>query len=114
MHFEDDFKKDNGEVKEGLFICMMRLVKDVGVRNKINGQLLEFHFAKGLFSMENAINSRKTMPPAEWWEMFRDGCPKLKWFAIRVLSLTCSSFGCERNWSSFEMVIELHDFICVS
>ncbi|KAH1212722.1 hypothetical protein GmHk_14G040845 [Glycine max] len=104
LHFEDDFKKDNREVKEGLFICMMRLVKDVGVRNKINGQLLEFHFAKGLFSMENAINSRKTMPPTEWWEMFGDGCPELKWFAIRVLSLTCSSSGCERNWSSFEMV----------
>nr|KYP38381.1 hypothetical protein KK1_040364 [Cajanus cajan] len=28
----------------------------------------------------------------------------LKKFAIRVLSLTCSSSGCERNWSSFEMV----------
>ena len=56
----------------------------------------------------------KTMPPAKWWEMFGDGCLELKWFAIRVLSLTCSSSGCERNWSSFEMVIELHDFICVS
>ncbi|KAH1253805.1 hypothetical protein GmHk_04G010378 [Glycine max] len=104
LHFEDDFRKDNGEVKEGLFICMMRLVKDVGVKNKINGQLLEFHFAKGLFSMENAINSRKTMPPAEWWDMFEDGCPELKWFAIRALSLTCSFYGCEHNWSSFEMV----------
>jgi len=56
---------------------MMRLIKDIGVRNKIIGQLLEFHFAKGLFSMENAINFRKTMSPAEW-EMFGDGCPKLK------------------------------------
>ena len=72
------------------------------------------YFSKGLFSIENAINSRKIMPPAEWWEMFRDGCLELKWFPIRVLSLTCSSSGCERNWSSFEMVIELHDFICVS
>ncbi|KAH1264366.1 hypothetical protein GmHk_01G000303 [Glycine max] len=71
LHFEDDFKKDNGEVKELLFICMMRLVKNVGVRNKINGQLLHFILPK---------------------------------FAIRVLSLTCSSYGCERNWSSFEMV----------
>ncbi|KAG4907183.1 hypothetical protein JHK82_055845 [Glycine max] len=82
LHFEDDFIKDNGEVKEGLFICTMRLVKNVG----------------------NAKNSRKTMPPAKWWEMFRDGCPKLKWFTIRVLSLTYSSSGYERNWSSFEMV----------
>lgn len=27
--------------------------------------------------------------------------PELQAFAIRV---TCSSFGCERNWSVFEMV----------
>jgi len=47
----------------------------LGVRNKINGQLLEFHFAKGFFSMENVIKSKKTMSPAEWWEMFGDGCP---------------------------------------
>jgi len=63
--------------------------------------------------MENAINSRKTMPPVEWWEMFGDGCPELKWFAIHVSSLTSSSSGCELNWSTFEMVIELPDFICV-
>ncbi|KAL5178843.1 hypothetical protein HKD37_01G000279 [Glycine soja] len=50
---------------------MEKLVKNVGVRNKINGQLLHFILPK---------------------------------FAIRVLSLTCSSYGCERNWSSFEMV----------
>ncbi|XP_022632798.1 uncharacterized protein LOC111240945 [Vigna radiata var. radiata] len=36
--------------------------------------------------------------------MFGDGTPELKRFAIRILSLTCSSSGCERNWSSFEMV----------
>nr|KYP32749.1 hypothetical protein KK1_046477 [Cajanus cajan] len=36
--------------------------------------------------------------------MFGDHCPKLKGFSIRVLSLTCSSSRCERNWSSFEIV----------
>jgi hypothetical protein len=30
--------------------------------------------------------------------------PTLKKFAIKVLSLTCSSSGCERNWSVFEHV----------
>jgi hypothetical protein len=38
--------------------------------------------------------------------MFGDYTPELKRFAIRILSLTCSSSGCERNWSAFEMVIE--------
>ena len=89
-------------------MCMRRLVKDVAERKKINLQLVEFHFARGLFSMEEAKDSRKVMQPGEWWEMFGDGTPELRRFAIRVLSLTCSSSGCERNWSSFEMVIQFN------
>ncbi|KAL8138686.1 hypothetical protein V2J09_004687 [Rumex salicifolius] len=41
---------------------------------------------------------------ADWWDSYGDECPELKKFAIRVLSLTCSSSSCERNWSAFEMV----------
>ena len=29
---------------------------------------------------------------------------ELKNFAIRILSLTCSSLGCESNWSAFGIV----------
>ena len=29
---------------------------------------------------------------------------ELKFFAIRILSLTYSSLGCESNWSTFGMV----------
>ncbi|XLR08285.1 hypothetical protein S83_036223, partial [Arachis hypogaea] len=65
--------------------------------------LPDFHYAKGLFGNETAKSSRKTMLPAEWWDFYGDSCPELKKFAIRVLSLTCSSSGCERNWSAFEM-----------
>lgn len=67
-----------------------------------------FIFVMGLFlilSMQK--KARMTMHPAEWWEMYGDYTPELKKFAIRVLSLTCSSSGCERNWSAFEMVIEV-------
>ncbi|CAL5375990.1 unnamed protein product [Camellia sinensis] len=46
----------------------------------------------------------KMKSPGDWWDSFGDECPELKRFAIRVLSLTCSSSGCERNWSAFEMV----------
>ncbi|KAK4278738.1 hypothetical protein QN277_016541 [Acacia crassicarpa] len=46
----------------------------------------------------------ETKSPAAWWESYGDGVPELQKFAIRVLSLTCSSSGCERNWSAFEMV----------
>nr|GEX86853.1 zf-BED domain-containing protein [Tanacetum cinerariifolium] len=38
-------------------------------------------------------------------DSFGDDTPELKRFAMRVLSLMCSSSGCERNWSAFEMKI---------
>ncbi|CAM8979427.1 unnamed protein product [Rhodiola kirilowii] len=44
------------------------------------------------------------MHPAQWWDMYGYYTPDLKKFAIQILSLTCSSSGCERNWSAFEMV----------
>ncbi|KAK8941436.1 hypothetical protein KSP39_PZI002968 [Platanthera zijinensis] len=40
-----------------------------------------------------------------WWKLHANSAPELKDMAIRVLSLTTSSSGCERNWSTFEMVI---------
>jgi len=47
--------------------------------------------------VKDAKECRKVMLPGEWWEMFGDRTPELKKFAIRVLGLTCSSLGCERN-----------------
>ena len=85
---------------------MGKLTADLAERNKISMQLAEFHYVRGLFGLDTARDNRQNMAPAEWWDFYGDGCPKLKRFAIRVLSLTCSSSGCERNWSAFEMVIE--------
>ncbi|XP_017423543.2 uncharacterized protein LOC108332746 [Vigna angularis] len=105
FHYEPNFRcEDGGEVKEGLYICMRRLIPDMAERKKINLQIVEFHYARGLFGMEDAKECRKELNPGEWWEMFGDGTIELKRFAIRILSLTCSSSGCEHNWSSFEMV----------
>jgi len=41
---------------------------------------------------------------AAWWERFGDEVPTLQKFAVRILSLTTSASGCERNWSTFEQV----------
>jgi len=51
---------------------------------------------------QQEIKKKKT--PAQWWDFYEDECPELQTFTIRVLSLTCISSGCERNWSAFEMV----------
>nr|KAJ0214895.1 hypothetical protein LSAT_V11C300151660 [Lactuca sativa] len=42
--------------------------------------------------------------PASWWGLFGGTTPHLTKIAMRILSLTSSSSGYERNWSAFEGV----------
>jgi len=56
LHYEPNFRNDDAKVKEGLHTCMQRLVSDLAERKKkINLQLVDFHFARGLFSMEEGM-----------------------------------------------------------
>ena len=103
FHYSPDFIADVG-VKIGLYKCLERLVPDVHERSKIDIQIGHFKYARGLFGYDVAKMARDKKAPAEWWDAYGDECPELQKFAIRVLSLTCSSSGCECNWSAFEMV----------
>ncbi|XLR04633.1 hypothetical protein S83_070831, partial [Arachis hypogaea] len=89
-HYDHNFMVDDADIKIGLYSCLKKLVSNQEERKKIGLQLPDFHYARGFFGNETAKSSRKTMLPA------------VK-FVIQVLSLTCSSSGCERNWSAFEM-----------
>ncbi|CAD6238271.1 unnamed protein product [Miscanthus lutarioriparius] len=40
--------------------------------------------------------------PTSWWRLYGTKTPALQKMATRILSLTSSSSGCERNWSGFE------------
>ncbi|XP_070680884.1 uncharacterized protein [Malus domestica] len=52
--------------------------------------------------LANPTNSDKMK--FAWWYNYGNGVPNLQRMAIKILSLTTSSSGCERNWSSFEDV----------
>jgi hypothetical protein len=103
MHYSPTFKADF-EVKEGMYECLKRMVENRDERIKIDAQLEEFKSKARMFGGELATCALKTKTPAQWWESYGDSCPELQRFAIRILSLTCSSSGCERNWSAFERV----------
>ncbi|XP_042387691.1 uncharacterized protein LOC121979764 [Zingiber officinale] len=95
------------EVTNGLFACIQRLIPSPELRDKIiMEELPVYKNSESLFGNEFAIRARNNkdqpMTPANWWKMFGNGTPNLKEFAIKVLSLTCSASGCERNWSIFE------------
>jgi hypothetical protein len=40
----------------------------------------------------------------EWWATYGLQTPVLMDMALRILNLTTSSSGCERNWSVYEQV----------
>ncbi|XP_028101585.1 uncharacterized protein LOC114300901 [Camellia sinensis] len=100
-----EVQKDH-EVMNGFYECMLRLVLDVTVQDLITNEMSIYMKAESLFGKSVAIRQRNTKAPViitvDWWASYGSKTPNLQTFAIKVLNLTCSSLGCERNWSVFE------------
>ncbi|XP_042421857.1 uncharacterized protein LOC122009670 [Zingiber officinale] len=71
---------------------------------KIEGQVVDFFKAQGLFGSKAAILERNTKDPAKWWDSYGKHCPELQRLAIRLLSLTCSSCGSGQSWNASKQV----------
>ncbi|CAN1319743.1 hypothetical protein LINPERPRIM_LOCUS31383 [Linum perenne] len=67
-------------------------------------ELKIYEETKGSFGQELAIRGRSVLHPDVWWSTFGDSAPTLQKIAIRLLSQTSTSSGCERNWSVFERI----------
>ncbi|KAL8526984.1 hypothetical protein ACS0TY_016014 [Phlomoides rotata] len=91
----------DSEVSKGFYDVMEKLVPNPAEQDKITEELTLYRNADGQFGLNVAIRQRGVLAPAVWWENFGLSAPHLQKFAIKVLSLTCSSSGCERNWSIF-------------
>ncbi|CAN1340726.1 hypothetical protein LINPERPRIM_LOCUS38942 [Linum perenne] len=104
VHFSANFNDTEKKLKLGLSDCVERLSKDRDESLTIMQQLDTFHHARGMFSSYGSMKLLDRKHPADWWSSFGDDVPELQKFAIRILSLTCSASGCERNWSVFERV----------
>ncbi|XXG80381.1 hypothetical protein AAC387_Pa09g1268 [Persea americana] len=92
------------EVIRGLNECIVRLEPDNGRRISASMQISEFVSAKADFGTELAISTRTGLDPASWWQQHGINCLELQRIATRILSQTCSSFGCEHNWSTFDQI----------
>ncbi|XP_057971302.1 uncharacterized protein LOC131160033 [Malania oleifera] len=102
LRYKENFS-DCEEVKKGLFECMDRMWT-YEERLAADIQLDLFDNARGYFGTRVAVDSRMLRSQANWWKRFGTKTPELMNFAIRVLSLTCSASGCERDWSTFEQI----------
>jgi len=70
----------------------------------IHLQLEDFKNQEKLIGNPLAVKAIGKKTPTAWWDSYGDEHSELQRFVILVLSLTCSSSECERNWSAFEMV----------
>ncbi|KAL5544317.1 hypothetical protein UlMin_008101 [Ulmus minor] len=103
FHYNPEFNAYY-EIKRGLYETIQKMCPSLLERESIDKQLDLFHNAESMFGMYMAIQMRNKKQPALWWESFGGGCKELQNLAIRILSLTCSATGCERNWSTFDQV----------
>ncbi|KAH1214893.1 hypothetical protein GmHk_13G036158 [Glycine max] len=92
------------EVTNGLFDCINKLVPQFDVQQKILTELHLYKIGVEHFGSDFAMAQRKTHSPTYWWRMFGSQTPNLHKLAIKILSLTCSASGYERNCSVFEQI----------
>ncbi|XP_021751854.1 uncharacterized protein LOC110717460 isoform X1 [Chenopodium quinoa] len=94
----------NPEVVRGLNECIVRLEPDRGRQVSASMQISDFISAKADFGTELAISTRTELDPAVWWQQHGVNCLELQRLAVRILSQTCSSFGCEHSWSIYDEI----------
>ncbi|KAG6667853.1 uncharacterized protein LOC122316952 [Carya illinoinensis] len=94
----------HSEVMRGLNECIVRLEPDNLRRISASMQISDYNSAKADFGTELAISTRTELDPAAWWQQHGISSLELQRIAVRILSQTCSSFGCEHNWSIFDQI----------
>uniref|UniRef100_A0A0R0K6W7 BED-type domain-containing protein n=1 Tax=Glycine max TaxID=3847 RepID=A0A0R0K6W7_SOYBN len=92
------------EVTNGLFECIRKLIPQFDVQQKILTELHLYKIGADHFDSDFTMAQMKTHSPTYWWRMFGSQTPNLQKLAIKILSLTCSASGCERNWSVLEQI----------
>lgn len=94
----------HSEVMRGVNECITRLEQDNTRRISASMQISDYNSAKADFGTELAISTRTELDPAAWWQQHGISCLELQRIAVRILSQTCSSVGCEHNWSIFDQM----------
>ncbi|XP_077250319.1 uncharacterized protein LOC143889837 [Tasmannia lanceolata] len=89
---------------EDLETVVAKLEPDATAQSVVLGQLKWFRDATASFGRAAAMAGRATTLPAEWWVLYGSDAPNLRKIAVKVLSQTASSSGCERNWSTFNLI----------
>nr|XP_040252158.2 uncharacterized protein LOC120969136 [Aegilops tauschii subsp. strangulata] len=96
----------DGSFRAAVVHCITRMIEDQKTQDELIDELDKYEAEEDSFGMDIAVRQRKrkNFSPAKWWLNYGTCAPLLKDLAMKILSLTCSSSACERNWSAFEQV----------
>eukprot|EP00253_Pinus_taeda_P013050 PITA_13050 len=92
------------EIMDEFLTCVQRMVRSTAKRAEISKEMEIYRMAGGTFGFEMVVSDSTTKMPDAWWRTYGARVPHLQKLAIRILSQTCSSSGCEHNWSVFEKI----------
>ncbi|XP_040373461.1 uncharacterized protein LOC112199077 [Rosa chinensis] len=100
--------ENDNVVMDGFFTCVETFFPD-DIQTQSLVTNVELHkylkkqdgFGRGL-AKAGCTQNDDTYNPVLWWNIYGNLVPRLQSMAKRILSLTTSSSGCERNWSAFE------------
>ncbi|XP_051149227.1 uncharacterized protein LOC127263948 [Andrographis paniculata] len=95
---------DSSEVRKGVKEVIKRLELDLDIQVKAMNEINTFVNKVGEFGSALAIRAVATSLPADWWNMYGDKAPNFRKIALKVLSQTCTSSGCERDWSTWSLI----------
>ncbi|KAI3814409.1 hypothetical protein L1987_19164 [Smallanthus sonchifolius] len=91
------------EVVRGLNSCIVRFEPNNARRVSASKQISDFGSAKADFGTDLAVSTRTELNPAAWWQQHGINCLELQQIAVRILSQTCSCFGCEHLYDENEI-----------
>ncbi|XP_052182093.1 uncharacterized protein LOC127794867 [Diospyros lotus] len=106
--FKDMGIKLDHEVMDGFFNCVEMFYDANGELqgHVVNIELPKYTHKERTFgkswATQGCAENDDNYNPVKWWITYGNHTPNLQRMAIRILSLTSSSFGCERNWNTFE------------
>lgn len=107
-YYKDDEAKNDPNCMGALLICTEAFFPDdYEAQNSVcNIELHRYKAMEGIFSKKLAVLGRmhndNNFNPVAWWSNYGSETPNLQRMAMKILALTTSSSGCERNWSTFE------------
>ncbi|XVE89018.1 hypothetical protein DITRI_Ditri19aG0116400 [Diplodiscus trichospermus] len=88
LFYSADFQSDS-EVTFGLLCCVVRMIQNQPIQDKILQQLDAYRHSKGAFGVGSTVQQRTKFSPAMWWFRYGGEHPELQRFATRILSQTC-------------------------